>query len=456
MISTHALAQTSQPGAVSLSPTPPDLKSNVDPNIVVTFDDSGSMTWTHMGDDTPFSPGGSWSGPWRCAGVIDPRVDPDASGLSAQDQARTLTMNGVYYNPNISYDPPLNKDGSSFPNADASLGGVWLDGIAVNRPSGSVSAGSIALNNNPDTPANASASGRTNLVATSSSQRWKCGYGSTSDDGWNSSSPMDGTTTNPGGSPAKYPQGGPFYYRFKSTVNFLNANGTLNTSTSGNGLYNSNNWEAIAVPSTEYQNFANWYAYYRSRNLMVRTSISRVFGNLGSNLRVAWQDLNALQISSSTIISTLTDTNTTGNSAANNYRTNFFDWIYSVPANNGTSSRTATIRAGEFFKRSGSSITNPYWQPGIGTAPGRELSCRQNFHMLVTDGFWNSLSGSETISSPSQYTSRSSVTLPDGVSYSPSDPTSLIYTGPTDKNGSTTLSDIAFYYWSKDLRSTLT
>src|SRR3569833_322136 len=60
-----------------LSATPPDLSASVDPNIVVTFDDSGSMTSNFMGDTRDFD-GGAWNGgspqsnPWFCAGVIDP------------------------------------------------------------------------------------------------------------------------------------------------------------------------------------------------------------------------------------------------------------------------------------------------------------------------------------------------------------------------------------------------
>ena len=51
-----------QPGDVDLSPTPPDLTASVDPNIVVTFDDSGSMASNFMGDIRPFDKG-SWTGP---------------------------------------------------------------------------------------------------------------------------------------------------------------------------------------------------------------------------------------------------------------------------------------------------------------------------------------------------------------------------------------------------------
>src|SRR6185312_7779185 len=98
----QVFAATGQPGDVDLSPTPPDLDASVDPNIVVTFDDSGSMASNYMGDNRPFDQG-SWTGPWRCAGVI--------GGTSA---VAGHGMNGVYYNPNVLYTPPVYEDGTSF------------------------------------------------------------------------------------------------------------------------------------------------------------------------------------------------------------------------------------------------------------------------------------------------------------------------------------------------------
>lgn len=94
---TPAAASSAPTGAVELSPTPPNDTSAVAPNILVTFDDSGSMAWDYMGDNRPFDGNGWTSGngnhPWYCAGVIDP--SSSATGL------RTHVMNGVYYNPEI-------------------------------------------------------------------------------------------------------------------------------------------------------------------------------------------------------------------------------------------------------------------------------------------------------------------------------------------------------------------
>src|SRR5690606_19843074 len=108
-------AQVAADGTVDLLTTPPELTTSVSPNVVLTFDDSGSMGRNYMPDSRPYG-GGGWGAtdqqstagsqaynsggrPFLCAGIIDPRItDPM--------DPRSWAMNGVYYNPNAKYDPP--------------------------------------------------------------------------------------------------------------------------------------------------------------------------------------------------------------------------------------------------------------------------------------------------------------------------------------------------------------
>ena len=630
LISEPASAATAAvSGAVELSPTPPNETQSVPPNIVVTFDDSGSMVWTHMGDNPPYTLTNAgatisglsnvdWSnGPWRCAAMMDAdSLDGASSTLDA------LAMNGVYYNPNVIYSPPVYANGTNFPNAGDSansttslnyLDKVWADGVSVNRPLSPVTAATTAgYNNNPDmvsggtgtqsnlagtatitypttktyyvsfgacasnadagsctsnsatkitsgtnkndyyysykngtlvsgsgvtavydgtsmTTGTSTSSGWTQVVGTTTStkyntwtvsvtntsgtptitndNRWECGTASTSDDGWSSTSPMDGQShVLSDGKTYTYPNGGPFYYRMKKgTVINLNTAGTPSTTTDVQNIYTSSNWEAVPVPASQYQNFANWYAYYRARNLMARSSLSRVFGSsslaattstggYGSTIRVAWQNLNTTtyKLPTSTLISSLIDTTPTtcasteptlGSAAQQTgtvtaapacYRSDFFNWIFQVPAANSTPTRSAIVRAGKFFQRGYNSTTNvgntgatgdlhdPYWQPpstgtfNASTNPGNELACRQNFHMLVTDGLWNQDSGLPTTASLSPAVPTASQTLPDGNTFLTSG--APIYAAVHDVEGSTTavsLSDVAYYYWATDLRPDL-
>lgn len=439
-------------GAVELSPTPPNLTQAVAPNVVVTFDDSGSMASDFMGDNRPFD-GKGWTGssttPWYCAGVIDPRIT-DTTKLAS------VAMNGVFYNPNVIYVPPVKADGTSMPNADATLTAVWTDGVTTNRPR------------------SASASSTTNFTGTNSKNkdnRWLC-------PGERSTSPLTG--------------GGPYYYRLKTGVDI----GTI-ASPNTTALYTASNWEAVAVTNTavvingqsvnQYQNWANWYAYYRTRNLMTRTSLSRVFGALGnatstggfgSSIRVAWQNINDsnFKLPASSIITSLFDLNastacdaSTVDSKAtqqsgkiktppNCYRSAFFNWIFQVAPGGTTPNRASTFRAGEFFKRGNGNvgatgdITDPYWQPPSDSGDGVELVCRQNFHMLVTDGYWNE--GDPAIPSGTTVNQvQSSITLPDGTLYSSSAAVSRVYWDVPSYQ--TSLANIAFTYWSTNLRSDL-
>lgn len=485
----HA-ATTATTGSVELSPTPPEQTQAVPPNIVVTFDDSGSMAWDYMGDRRPFD-NGSWSGPWMCAGVIDGSA---TTGLG------THVMNGVYYNPNVPYTPPVNADGTSFPNADVTLAAVQNDGVTANRPldpSGATTSTNFlkgigwyktaktnpwtwgpfpsgkfyySSNSQSDPPP----SSNNGTYGYAPSKRWICPYGS--------SSPLA--------------DGGPYYYRYTGPP--LNDDGYGNPSNLTD-LYKTANWTAVAIPSGEYQNWANWWAYYHDRNLMARTSLSRVFGatslaaptssgGYGSTLRVAWQNLNnsTYKLPVSTLISSLIDTDPAtcmssseggslllGSQGAQTgtvktppacYRSDFFNWIFQVPNSGSTPTRGATARAGKFFTRGAGNtggtgdLHDPYWQPpAIGTGDGDELSCRQNFHVLMTDGLWNG--GGEGPKTSTLTLPTASLTLPDGTPFP--DPTSAGVTSiysPVHDSGNTgysSLSDVAFHYWATTLRPDL-
>lgn len=468
----HAATSTST-GATELSPTPVNATQAEPPNIVVTFDDSGSMAWDYLSDTPPFGTSQSWnSGPWYCAGLIDASA---TSGLG------TLVMNGVYYNPNVTYTPPVKADGTSFPKADATLAAVQNDGIASNRPlNATTSAGTTNFNNGSKTS-------RSGKVTTT---YWNCPY----DAGGNNFVSSTNSSNNHSSSPVS--GGGPYYYRYTGPALVDNGFGAPNTSSLTN-LYNTSNWTAVAVPSAQYQNWANWWAYYRTRNQMARSSLARVFGSsnlagttasngYGSTIRVAWQNLytsDSFTLQNSTIISSLIDNNPTTcassepalgsqalqantiTTAPSCYRSDFFNWIFQVPATSGTPTRSALNRAGIFFERGGTlnsavskgDLHDPYWQPpSTGTGNGSELSCRQNFHMLITDGLWNGDSDgplTSALTTPSNISS-----LPDNTTFpATSNGVTAIYGQVNDggDSGYASLSTIAFNYWATNLRPDL-
>jgi len=490
-------------GTTELSAAPVEQTKAVPPNIAVTFDDSGSMAWDYLGDHRPFD-NGSWSGPWMCAGVIN---DSATSGIG------THVMNGVYYNPNVPYTPPIYANGTSFQAADASLTAVQNDGVTANRPMspsgagnttnfigtvtqgtgwywngtgsytdwnqwvwGTFPTGSGYYSNNNQSNRPSKPSQTRNGPYPTNDNRWTCPYGSTS--------PLAG--------------GGPYYYRYTGPAISVDSYGNPDSAGLSN-LYNASNWTAVAVPAAQYKNWANWWAYYHTRNQMARTALSRVFGSpslaartdtggFGSDIRVAWQNINAstYKLPSSAIISALVDTAncTSGSSAspsatqqwgASNtppdcYRSAFFNWIFQVPASGGTPLRSAFKRAGEFFKRGATTgagngtLEDPYWQPPENGAydassnSGNELYCRQNFSLVLTDGLWNTNYDGGTVSSLTQQP-LAGAGLPDGVTFpNPGSPgVTSIYSPQhdADNSGYVSLSDLAYNYWATNLRPDL-
>lgn len=266
-----------------------------------------------------------------------------------------------------------------------------------------------------------------------------------------------------------------------SSTNGLNAYGKP-TGTDVTNLYTAGYWEAVPVANTgsKWQNFANWYSYYRTRNLMTRTALSRVFGVIGtpqkSSIRVSWQNLglknrpnwqyssNGTTAISGTQIVELDDTSTVptaapysgdGSAANTGWRQAFFNWIFNTGASTNTPSLHAMMRVGDFFTKGKGTynLTNPYYQPG---GSGKiEVACRQNYHMFVTDGFYNETSPNNSADTNKTWTLPAN---PSGITaYNSTDAVSKIYAHPgwdNDQSNSSagTYSDVAFQYWATNLR----
>ncbi|MCB1590398.1 MAG: hypothetical protein KDI56_15915, partial [Xanthomonadales bacterium] len=404
-------AQEVATGTLNLSRTPLFVNQAVDPNVLVSFDDSGSMAWGFMPDSVDDSCG------WR-----HPRFY--WSGY-----------NKVAYNPNVEYTPPLKPDATSFP--DARFTAAWLDGYeaATAIVSGAGGSGTVNLSNRyfPTRSKNARSGFNANTIV---GHDWRarnttnCNNDGGANNG-NAALPFADNSQRGTGFDSRA-----FFYRFTGT--------DANDSTQVNDPSNYVAVDMAAATAAQQQNFANWFSYYRTRYLFARTAASRSFAVLDNNIRVAWQNFNQNQLGGTDEIRPL----------QGSWRTDFFNWLYRTNASGGTPLRASFIRAGNFFERNGLNYRSPYFEPATATAPARELSCRQNFHIGLTDGFWNE--GNPT--HPSSGDDTASVTLPDGVSFpgSATDPLSRVYSNePATVPNAPTMADIAFYYWRRDLRADL-
>lgn len=180
------------------------------------------------------------------------------------------------------------------------------------------------------------------------------------------------------------------------------------------------------IPDNQMQNFANWYTYYNTRNKLGKSSISRAFSTFGPSFKISWQQLNR-----NTTLPDLEEFD-------NTHREDFFEWLFDVPSDGGTPLRNAFFRAGAIFEDKDSYFSKDF---------NRNLTCQQNFHIAISDGEWNG-TWSHTVDQD-ESTGAALAGDKEGryTAYSGAGE-QRIY--PTDENF-TSLSDIAFNFWSKDL-----
>lgn len=310
---------------------------------------------------------------------------------------RSNTFNALAYNPEAVYLPPLKADGTPYATKFA---GAFINGFDQSR-------GSVNLSSEYKATVSYDPSQKSQTTANH----------------------PDGTTT---GTAAYY-----YVYDPVST-------GCSPAATTDDACYA----KAVVGPD-EQQNFANWYSFYRTRNLATVSAATRAFNNLPDTMRLAWQGLTTCYSFGSA-----TCTGWDGKSydhlirtlSAPGHKQNFYDWLVKLPASSYTPLRAALGRVGEYYSTA-SGINNPYAQdPQVDV--GTQYSCRANYSIMMTDGMWNFNAASKV--SDSDNVDGTGKSLPDGTAYPPS-PAS-----PYADNNSGSLADVAFYYWAKDLRTDLT
>ncbi|GIZ50426.1 pilus assembly protein [Noviherbaspirillum aridicola] len=289
---------------------------------------------------------------------------PDAAANFDGEEygSRSSQCNGAYYDPGEIYLPPVDSSGNAYPNASFTA----------------------ALSN-----------------------------------GFNSSS-------------TKVNLEGRYYFRYKGNQAPLSytygSDGAVDTNTTFYKECNSNigntpgrnAFDKVTVSATsgpggadERTNFANWYSYYRTRMLAMKSAAGRAFREIGSNYRVG---LTTINHSSASVVDIL-DFDATQRRA-------WYEALYAADPSGNTPLRAALSRVGKLY--AGKTGNDPV-----------QYSCQQNFAILSTDGYWNGGEGSTL--------RNRSVGNQDG------DGTPRpMYDGSNTAN---TLADVAMYYYKTDLRA---
>jgi type IV pilus assembly protein PilY1 len=291
-------------GPLQLSHEPLFLNQTVPPALAVTFDDSGSMSWAYM---------------------------PDSRGFSSNRPSfASPDYNLIYYNPTIVYKPPVNADGSSFPNSV--FNNAKRDGYA---PVGMIS----------------------NRDLRSKYKAFRTYYPDYANENYSINYAQSGRANQ---------ENRAFYYVWK---------GPEATSLADRRIQNGNYALVEITGAEQEQNFANWYTYYNTRSKLAKAAVSQAFVNFGPDFKIDWQQLNRNRFNSGTNRMETFETD---------HREDFYDWLFHVPGSGGTPLRQATRYAGELFSDNyaGQSV---YYSDVF----AKELTCQQNFHIAISDGSWN-------------------------------------------------------------------
>ncbi len=361
-----------QAAELSLSTVPLFVKDGVDPNLIVTLDDSGSMAFAYVPD--------------ALGGEVDIDIDGDGTTnygyfLPKSRQFKSSSRNPMYYDPNTVYLAPKKADGSAY---TTSFTKAWRNGFVPNTSGNGLNHSSnfLDLSNNYHVSGRTKPSGKGSL----GSVKWS----STTSSSWRAPHPWqefgdhNGTTDDPIVSKNKQSSGVHAYY-YVYNENSNNCNKTKEDDDCYDYVkvddYNSTNNK---------QNFANWYSFYRTRVLATASASSLAFQTVSEDVRVAWQNLHKCngfdtscrdwRNSSSYQVDSRIRTFT------GNHKTDFFQWLQYAPASGGTPLRNAIDRAGDLIKTD--DINSPYAKnPGVTKDPMYE--CRGSFHIAMTDGLWN-------------------------------------------------------------------
>jgi type IV pilus assembly protein PilY1 len=303
-VSLQAQAQVAD---IASQPLGKSSSTAVQANLMFIMDDSGSMGWNFLPDQ------GNFAG--YCFGY---------SGV-----------NRIFFDPNTTYLPPLQADGTSFPNAV--FDNVMNDGF---KPS----------------------QGSTNLIQT-----------------YNLSTPSVKVLD----APNTYKN----YYFSRPKDPSLPVNCAPNITPDMTAEQQAAAWDAVLaswdvvtfMPAAKRQDYANWHAYYRTRINVMKSSVGRAMSSIdGTRFRVGYSAISSGTLSTSDAFLPLGE-------FVNDQRLGFYSRLYGETPKNGTPLRPALEKIGRYY--AGKTLAGGSLPAGV--ADPIQYSCQRNYVMLTTDGNWN-------------------------------------------------------------------
>ncbi|SFP79857.1 pilus assembly protein [Variovorax sp. 770b2] len=201
----------------------------------------------------------------------------------------------------------------------------------------------------------------------------------------------------------------------------------------------------------EMTNFANWWAYYRTRMQMTKTAAGLGFSGLTSSYRIGYMSLNNNTGSDFLNLADIT-------TAENGQKDLWYRKLVAAKPNNGTGLRVALSTAGRMYagKLTGS---QKLWQDAssgnttsVTVNDPMQFACQRNYTLLSTDGYWNE---AETVNR-NRVTSNTITKVDGTTAIGDQDSDSAIPRPYYDNDKvSNTLADVAQYYYTTDIRSSI-
>ena len=431
---------------MNLSDVPLEDAIATEANVLVVMDDSGSMDWDMMTDQSSGvfrlhngggirSSGIRYRSTWYYyiydlpTNVYNRPVAPTQDNLDANVggywtgnnygvwRLRSSQYSTIYYNPEIEYLPWRGLDRNNNDFTDAPPNAAPLDPfdnttqtIDLTSETHSFNSSSVPVTRNHN-------NGRRTLNNVNVYYPYYYTTTATGRPAWNSphtkveikpGNPLDPTRTDFPGSPS----------RLDCAVD------------DGDPL--------TCSYAVELQNFANWFTYYRTREYTAKAALGRAVAD-ATNLRMGYAVLN--DSNDREPIDTLNSSFRTG------HKSELLEQIYSTNSGGGTPLRRALARAGRHFEcvsgdSFGSSGTTSPGSPACPVLPLPEGQCQNNFTLLFSDGTWNGSNSSVPSVERQDH---------DGNG-SGSGAVNTVFDGGVFADGrANTLADIAMYYYERDL-----
>ncbi|MCG6970440.1 MAG: hypothetical protein LJE85_11785, partial [Gammaproteobacteria bacterium] len=384
-------------GPLSLSNNALEVVTSVEPNIVILTDDSGSMDWNVMTeetegalylDDDPYyytHPDNGVTGTNAPAVNLDFWIVPTpeymaSEGLAAPQggvwRAWNHNYNKIYYNPNVTYLPwkGVNSSGATYGNSpataapfdpyDASLGTLDLTATLTYFTDCQLPACALILD----------LSGIFEVT-----NFYPARYYS-----WDDSNSTTAANANNGVVDADDDY---TLVEIRSTTPTYTRN--LYNATTGQGRSDcTDNGDGTVTCSyaQEIQNFANWFSYYRKRDLTAKAALSTVMEPIES-ARIGYATINN-PVANNLPVAGMNVSAVSGN------KRNLFDTLFSTSPDGGTPLRPKLDQAGKYFECEAGDLFGSASSsaPGSANCPVQAApagTCQQNFTILMSDGFWN-------------------------------------------------------------------